>query len=316
MKKYYADYKKNRYLENLLEEELLQRMKDTLTNSLILNENHEISCREIGKDGDYWFICLTHILEEFAIRHGKYHSTVSDEFFKNFKIPNPHWSINKEELDFYKKNLKRGEYLVRYGKYKYMEPLYNDGIVKIFPASYYNDASLNPAIADNELEIRIYSDVSDIRIREVSKILNKQRSQFPAEGNICIRVESSSDYYVYCLSNILDYRLFGDFEADSCLIIMNPREFLVALMKAIKNKLPEWEPKARYINYIDPILTGIESLGEIQGYFFKHFRYYYQQEYRVICIPPYNCNSLEPIDLELESIKNYCKLVTLEKNKK
>jgi hypothetical protein len=316
MRKYNKEYNKNRYLKNMTEEELLQRMKDILANYVILNENLELSLRKIGIDGDYWFICLTHIMEEIAIRHGNHYILSNGDFFKIFHIPNPIWPMNKKEIDHHKNNLREGEYLIKYGRYKYLKTVYYDGIIKIFPASYYNDASLNPAITDNELELHIYSDISDIRIKEVTNILAKHRSQFPMEGNIRIGVKSSSDYYVYCLSNILDYRLFGDFEADSYLIITHPREFLIALMKAFKIKLPDWEPKARYIDYIDPILTGIESLSEIKGYFFKHFRYYYQQKYRVICLFPYNCNSLEPIYLELESIKKYCKLVSFEWIKK
>ena len=144
----------------------------------------------------------------------------------------------------------------------------------------------------------------------------ERMDQFPKEGNITLKIESNSDYYVHCLSSVINFRLFADFEADSCLIITEPKLFFRKLLKAFSDKCQSWKVNGGPIEYIDPLNHKIKDLKEIDKlYLFKHFRYCYQQEYRVLWIPPVAVNKLEPILLQLSDIKEYCNFISLKDTK-
>ncbi|HEX5081915.1 MAG TPA: ABC transporter permease [Blastocatellia bacterium] len=48
-------------------------------------------------------------------------------------------------------------------------------------------------------------------------------------------------------------------------------------------------------------------------YFAKHFRYWYQQEYRVVWTPPTPIAKLPPLDVEMGNLKDICEIICLNK---
>ncbi|MHB8068690.1 MAG: hypothetical protein ACYDIC_12415 [Desulfobaccales bacterium] len=304
-------YHMDRYLKNLNENELIQRAKDIISNYLILTDNNLIGVRPMEEDGSYWFVKWVHLLEEFAFRYGPFPSGFPNDFIKDCHIPNCLWPINKKAIQIINKlDLTINKYLIKFGNYKNLKTILEDGIIRISPASSYNDPSLNHAIRDDELKICIYSDVSDCKIEDARKIINERRNQFPKEGNITIKFEVNSDYYIYCLSSMFDCRLFSDFGADSCLIISDPRKFILNLLNAFSKKFNNWKSNGGPVRYIDPIDHDILKLGELDLYLSKHFRYYYQQEYRIVWVPPSIFNKLDYIYLQLDDVQKYCTLIS------
>src|SRR6266853_4020547 len=91
-----------------------------------------------------------------------------------------------------------------------------------------------------------------------------------------------TDYYVYCFSDLFDFRLFDDFEGDACLVINNPKQFTDRLLCAGFQKFPDWLAQVDTVDYLDPLRT---KPGTIRPFFSKHFRYSYQTELRIVWLP-------------------------------
>lgn len=83
-------------------------------------------------------------------------------------------------------------------------------------------------------------------------------------------------------------RLFGDFKADCCLLIVKPQVFIERLLNAVGHKLSDWRRGGIGVKYIDPMNTTKE---EIDLHYCKDFSYAYQKEYRLIWTPPSPQNS-------------------------
>jgi len=72
-------------------------------------------------------------------------------------------------------------------------------------------------------------------------------------GNIKVTSQLKTDYYVSCLTGQLDLRLFDDFDADSCIVVTDYREFAKRMFAAAKRALPSWwHGIFRSVEYIDP----------------------------------------------------------------
>lgn len=310
-------YRNNRYLKNVDVKDLEQRAKDIICNYLILTENNKIGFRRWNEGGNYWSSALMHVVEEFDLRFGPTPPGFSDDLIKDCHIPDPNFPANKKAIEAFKDlDFIVGKHLIKYGKHEHLKSIYEDGIIQISPASSYNDASLNPAMNDDELKLSIYLDVANINAGTIHNIIMDRMDQFPKEGNITLKIESNSDYYVHCFSSVINFRLFADFKADSCLIITEPQLFFRKLLKAFSDKYQNWKVNGGPIEYIDPLNHKIKDLKEIDNlYLFKHFRYCYQQEYRVLWTPPVAVNNLEPILLQLSDIKEYCNFISLKDTK-
>src|SRR5688572_17613064 len=130
--------------------------------------------------------------------------------------------------------------------------MFDKGTVRIAPASYYDDPSLNAAIRDTELELSLNSLASEVTLTTLDAQTGEEIGQIESDGYVERSFEAQTNYYVYCLANMFSPRLLGDFEADSCLIIHRPVEFVSLLNRAFLQKLPNWRCQAQPVSYIDP----------------------------------------------------------------
>jgi SEC-C motif len=309
-------YRARRYLKHLNEEELDQRKNDILSNMTLLTDELKIGF-QAGDEGSYWMELFTHLLEEIGLR-GLGLNNVSLKNGKNNPFPNYEIvGLEDSVSGFTKLNLQVGKYLIKYGKYKYLEPMLKDGSIRVMPASSYFDPSLNAAIRDNELELTALSLPEEIKSEdfynniEVSVAGKKGKLGDFAEivGNWKYTKISNTDFYVYCLAYEHSYRMFGDFEADCGLVIKNPKDFLQKLSESFANKFPNYALYQRSVKYYDPL--NVEK-NNLPFYFSKHFGYAYQKEYRVIWMPPEKTLELEPIFLELGNLENCCEIIRLK----
>lgn len=310
-------YRSHRYLEHLTDKELKQRAKDVHCNSLVLTEQGKIGLHPINEGGIYWLETWTHVLEEFELRYGPYPAGFTDlsirdsiieeaPFLKSLKHFEQH-GIQKAIKAFRELNVETGTYLVKYGKYRYLNTVLEKGVICINPASFYNDPSLNHAIRDSELQLIVQVHPRDIKLEFLDKGSMRLKA-IEARSNVAVTFRSHTDYYVYCLSSTFAPRLFYDFEADSCLLVTQPAKFVERLTENFQRKFPNWEGIDIPVIYVDPM----RPIGEPNVFFSKHFRYAYQKEYRVIWFPPSDEKALEPAFLELECLKDCCELISIQ----
>jgi hypothetical protein len=199
--------------------------------------------------------------------------------------------------------------LFKYGKEKFLRPMVETGSIRIMAAATYDDPSLNPAIRDSELEISLISLPSEVRLQAFDGKTGKPKGIIRPTGNVIWTERARSNVYVYCLASRFDPRMFGDFEADSCVVIKDPVRFVETIQAEWDRRFEEWAGVALPVSYIDPF--G-DYTSEPDVYFSKHFRYGYQREFRLVWLPPTPSEDLDPVFLDIGSLKDYCELISLE----
>jgi hypothetical protein len=179
-----------------------------------------------------------------------------------------------------------------------MRPLVEQGVVRILPASAYN-AVEDRARTDNELEKSSYLP------GEYTKILGKDGKQSAIIGDM-ERSASFPDYYVVCASCDWDDALFDDFQADSCVVIKQPKTFVQRLTQAAEEKLQGWAFVDVPVQYFDPYEMRLKSI--INPSVDKHFRFAYQREYRFVWAPLQGQSCKQSIHLVLGSLSGIAEL--------
>lgn len=240
-------YNDERYMIPLDQEELDVRFADFISNVSTLSDEGLIS---IQKE---WMEPWTHMLEEYALRGIGLPDaqSIKDAIVfpraSNLELAN---RIRKQFPKGFPESFK----LFKYGQKKYLRPMFDTGLIRLSPASKYNDPSLNTSIRDDELNF--------------TKILPSGRITYTSEY----------DYYCFCSSWIHNNRLVADFSADCVIVIKDPHEFFRRMLTAFQGE--PGKVVFNKVNYIDPLLPGDGQLDSIA--FVKHFRFSYQFEHRLV----------------------------------
>ena len=123
----------------------------------------------------------------------------------------------------------------------------------------------------------------------------------------------NTDYWMFCMADILDQRLFADFEADSCLIIKR-KPFVERVSRMATRKLPNVQGICGRVRYIDPLgawPADTPVMPSIPVHMTKVFRYAYQREVRFAFLPKIFQENLEPILLRIGPISDIAEFVPL-----
>lgn len=274
--KWRNDYLNSPYLSHLYSTELEERANDIISLISVLDSSGRLSVLTDKDMNVEMWIKWTHVLAEMEKRHGPFPNGFTNGFVKAANVVNPTFPaapLGKNAVD--KIGGVQPGWLFKFSKKKYVQAMYHSGVFKITPASFYNDPSLNAAVRDDEL---VFKGSASTKLKPVTKI-GKITASY---GRIEYSVKARTNYYVCCFASSFTNREFADFEADSCLVIKEPRLFIDRLVKAGCNVLPGFEGFAGNVKYLDPLLC--DPL-KIDVNFAKHFRYAYQNEYRAIWAP-------------------------------
>lgn len=300
------EYAKNRYLKDLSLPELEKRAIDIFSNILILDENCKISCLKVENGGGYWFAAFDDIAEEFRLRYGSWQSGFSSGFIQKAPVPDPKERLSKSSSALLKLTKKCHENtFFKLGKLRHMSDLYNFGKLRISPASYYDDPSLSSAIRDDELKFTIYPTGKPMPLRNYTP----PASNIPDKIIHSIEAKCPTNYFVFCMAAEYSARLPADFCADAVLEISDMKKFSTLLAAAVFQELPEWRLGLNTVTYIDPLIPHVKNPIAL---FSKHFRYFYQKEVRYVWLPPRPQMELKPINIEMGSLTELCKLHVLE----
>jgi len=251
---------------------------------------------------------LTHIREEYLLRGRNF----PDNVLKGINLPKFTYPEQpKSAVAIKGKDIVKGKYLVKYGKLENLKKVFEEGIIRIAPASSYKDPSLNYAIQDDELTLITYGLPKEVKMSVIDSKTGEEKGPLIPTSNITYYSECKTDYYVFCLSMIYDHRLFEDFDkADSCIIINELGDFVRRIESTASQVLPGWKMFKMPVIYLDPFNPQEE---EHIPFFTKNLKYAYQFEYRLAWLPP-NPNFKEKIDylfLNIGNIKDMAELITL-----
>jgi hypothetical protein len=296
-------YRKDRYMEFLLSEEVEERTKDIFTNIMLLSNKGQISLHNMDGVGEYWMILFTHVLEEFQFRYGPYPNGFINGFLKSADIIKPTFPEPPKAKSAIESigGLKPNQ-LYKFGKAIHLNEMFGKGKIRISPASFYNDASLNNAIRDDELSFSLKS-------RADKHLFTTQNNQnIPAIGNVEYRLEVQTNYFVHCFSSNYTLREFDDFEADTCIVIREPMTLVKRMMSCFEQYKQFYRGFASGVKYIDPLNAKPD---EVNIFFTKHFKYSYQNEYRTIWLPNAPTLDLEPFFIEIGNMSKYAEIVRI-----
>lgn len=297
------EYRARPYLRTLSDRELDERVTDIVSNMMALHDDGKYRPRfNLRADGIYASIrgldflrMATDADEEMRFRGTlgakaplpsarlQLAKRLSDESW----CRRPDWvAASRLSLDAYE----HPKMLFRLSKKDWNDDFYRFGRVRFSPASHYKDSAALLAVGDDELQMEWF----DAQLVRQSALVD--------------------DYYCLCFSSEYDYRLFADFQADSCVAILDLEELTVRLRRAIERynrDHPDNRIAAMFgcpIIYIDPFAVETPTEAkEVQ--FTKHFRFAYQTEFRFV-LSPVHKGTLEPLFLTLGALTDIAEMVS------
>jgi hypothetical protein len=297
-------------------EMVVQRARDILCNLLTVTNELKVGILGGGNDDrdgklSYWMELWTHALEEMmSLRHypsALYKKETNKE--KELIVPNANWPGIEKAVDVFRSLSYSGKpCIIRYGEKDRLQRMFDRGEMRINPASSYDDPSLNYAVKDNELEMKMY-------VR--SPLFEKIPAMFAKgmQGELTVfrvleeMLQAPSNYYAYCMSMAPNIRLFGDFKATACIIATDPERFVEKIVNGCTDILNGWVCRKGRVRYVDPIRSGTDGIDVLTC---KHFRFTYQDEYRLAWVPATGTvDVLEPFDIELGDLHDCCELLIL-----
>jgi hypothetical protein len=292
------EYRAHRYLEFATPEDLRQRMIDLSENVYIVDRHGRLSKKP---DIPEWLRLVTHIQEEIGIRN------------IGLQIPfvPPYRNVGRAAELWDPLNLRYGSYLLKFGKREHVHSLFTKGLIRLASAETYNDPKLSYAIADNE---RLFIQESigasiDIPPNGDLRVPQEKWINAPIQGTLKTIQNYTGQVYMACFARRYDYRLFEDFEYDACMVIRDPLRFLKKMNEVGETLLPGFQFYFDSVQYRDPF----EPKRDNDVLYTKHFKYAYQDEFRVTWdrAPIDGEPPLQSIFLELGPLIEYCDYLVL-----
>lgn len=295
-------YRGNPYARHLSSRELEERFEDIFNLLITLGLDGRIGVG-VGKDfNEEMWIKQTHVLEEMRYRYGPFPNGFTNGFIKKANFVQPTFpEIPKAKLAIDNSGGLVAGRLYKFSKKEYVEDMYRCGRFRVSPASMYSDPSLNSAIRDDELVFK------GSFFPGLKGLVKAGKSPSPY-GRIDYSVKARTNYYVACFASNYTYREFEDFGADACLVIKSPRRFIDRIMRAGNSVLEGYEGFAGAVRYLDPLVC---DPSKIDVNFSKHFKYSYQNEYRVVWAPKDPIAELKAINIEIGSMEDIAEIVNI-----
>ena len=296
-------YGKRRYLEKAAPELLDIREKDLSANTWTTNSDGSVRAILEPARRQFFFTKLIELQAERQLRAG-----VGDIQFDETAI------TRLASRDYTPSRLRTppslpaSPFLVRYSNERYIKDALNKGVIKINPATTYADPSLNSAQYDEEL--RHFSVTPHERIP--FKLFGTDTSggaerELPYQPLELFRYMEVPNFYVLCCAASFDCRMFNDFTADTALIIHGKEEFIRRVGDAVSKHVPRTFSHGK-VRYYDPYITARAS--ELIPAFSKHFRYAYQDEYRLVWKPSSGMR-LDPFFINIGPVSDIAAIVEL-----
>jgi|SRR5690554_1251825 len=300
------EYMHYRYMAHLDRKSLDKRATEIFRNTYQIDSNSRLSLDPEDPVTYYWQDRVSEVIQEYAER-----GIIMEEYGKS--IASDKDLFNSLDRKFRNAGPTVGEfsapqtpYLVKYGELDHIIDLHKVGRIRLGAASEFDDSSLNTARRDQETAREV--DWDSAILPHVSRGNIPTFLERPADFRIKANLSVNTNYYVYCVSEALRARIFGDFQANAALIIHQPQEFEHRLQLHLKRSFPGWSFHAGRVEYFDPLNV---SPCDVSLPFSKDFSYAYQEEFRFALFPPKPATELTSQFLDIGSLEDISELVLL-----
>lgn len=299
-------YRENRDLDHLSTEDLSERIHDCINNLRTRTERNKLGLLQMNEqNGEAWMVWFTEVLEECVLRKYPYPGPITiakyGDAMEHAFDPIPDMELALKEI-----NARENNYLLKFGDPFWLKQSIESGKFRIASAAFYDSQEHNHARRDTELKRFCCPNPKHPEYNKFERCLNGTDI---SEKEHWKSVNFNTDYLLFCLSNNYSSRLFGDFHSTACLVITNPKLFMKNLITAIAPKVINWQFKVDDVKYYDPIRIDPRKIIVPK---FKPFKHAYQNETRIVFIPPQPTSLLEPIEVEIGPMQDYAMLVDLE----
>jgi hypothetical protein len=301
-------YRANRYARHLSQSELDQRIRDVLLNNIHAGQEGihlgrlNIAPDAVSSPSTVWIEKFTHLLEELNLRHVALDAKLPRD------IPNFASDLAKKAAARLASiGVSPEEVFVKFGKRTHMERLYEEGALRIQPATYFAETNHNEARKDDELTHVVSVVMSRDELVKVVSNPQDVPSIIP-DQRIDVILKWPSDYWLYCVSSAAEARLFVDYNADSCVIIRDRARFTRMLGIASMKSLSSAAMRHGTAQYADPLLP---AASQTFVPLLKHFRYTYQSEYRFCWLPISPIARVAYADVQIGSLKDFSDLIVI-----
>ena len=301
------DYRANRYMRDLTTEDLLARAGDLMTAQLFYGPNGKISIK-VDAEPLSEMERLTHVFEELAMRGISYRHR---GIIEALNLPRPP-QVSEARQVLAGKSFPE-KILVKFGKRHHMAELLLNGRGRLSPASFYSDPSLGRARSDAEAQVAAYVHPADAHRFFWVETDDRGRRAIDVSvsyvGSTQVHLQATTDFYVYCMAATCDARMFADFD-NTCVVITRPDEFVKRVQGAVSERLAGWQFFAAAVEYFDPFFSRPHQMAP---HIFKHFRFSYQKEFRLLWVPPSSdvasAHSWDHIPFEIGPLTAYAELI-------
>ena len=186
-------YHARRYLEYASEYELLQRMRDVMSNLTWLTELGQIGIIPPLEAEINWVEMFGHIMEEYKLRS----LTPPTGASLTASLPKPTFPLEPRGaklMRHLRSEVSNRPYLVKLGKARYLEETYRSGAWRVSPASTYKDPSLNQAQRDSELELSMHRLSGDVTVDVWDHKTGKLKASTRPTENFTVVSSSGTDF--------------------------------------------------------------------------------------------------------------------------
>ncbi|MHB9001111.1 MAG: hypothetical protein ACYC9N_16540 [Thermoanaerobaculia bacterium] len=295
-------YREARDLDHLSSEQLSLRLFECMNNARTRMEDGKLGilnpCEE---NAERWMVWITEIFEECILRGYSDPSLINISgyggAFEHAFDPIP-------DMDRALAKYEGTNYMLKFGDPYWLRQSLETGSFRIAPASFYDADTHNHARRDKELAREI---VPNPRNPHVKNFMKVRRMVAPPNK---LTINSPADYYLFSLTTSYRARLFGDFESTGCLIIHDAPRFVNRLTEAVAAAAKNLTCEMGLVTYYDPVRAD-PAVIDPRLRFFKPFKHTYQDELRLVWVPSVPVAELQPIFVELGSLRDCAELVDL-----
>lgn len=293
------------YLVGAPDHRLAERFHHVFMNVMELGPDGRVSPVPLHETTEFIEV-FTHILEEYGARTG---GTPPDELIASARQPIARYFENGPPIAvamFQNYEIPKSPILVKYGKRRFLEPMFERGEIRLANAASYNDDSLITSVRDDETSRTFFLPTYDDRLEGRYSMEYRGKTIHFGDDDIILPIVFD-DYYLFSLCEHIHYRMPTDFEADAAIVIRNPGLFKQRLISTVLAQHPDWTPLEGPVTYYDPYRDyskfGVPQMA-------KHFGYAYQKEFRIAFRPPAEgVGGLAPIFFSIGSMRDYADLV-------
>jgi hypothetical protein len=289
------EYRNRRYLADITAQELIERTRYLVENLVTVTPEGKIGVLQATKIGDSLWKAFTQTWLEIKLR-GNVDLT---NFLKDSAVPKPRYPEGSPGRRAYQQRRDRrvGQFF-KFGRLEHLARLVSEGAIRLNPASFYNDPSLNSAVRDDELQIeRVSMPGTTLITLPNGTIIGKNPGEV---RDFRMRYTHTTNFYVWCVSSFFHDRLFDDFHANASLVLHDMKAFLTALKSSLSHTdLGLWDFSFSEVSYLDPYNWPTDLSAPVIP-FCKHHKYSYQHEYRIVIHPTTPIRILDPVDLTID----------------